>query len=253
MKQVREPVVASGRPWPVLALLGALLSGQTPALAAAPLTSELGAHTLLTQAEGDGRSPATTLPLDTAAQGSALLVFNGGYASNDASPSDSYGNRWHALSPPQPYGNGYGDRFDVKAYWVSQAKGGPGHTVSLVKRGQPGGEISLPFIEIRHAGRLQAMAQNYAPAGLVVTSGKVTTTGPALLVALWWGDGAVKHISAVPSEGFTVIERFLQLPDNSGVQCAVAIRQVQAAGTYDVSWIDAPAQGALLWLLAFQA
>ncbi|MET0330181.1 MAG: hypothetical protein ABW154_02010 [Dyella sp.] len=213
--------------------------------------STLGAHTLLTHSEGLGVSPAITAPITTQASGSTLIVFNGGYADNDAPPLDSYANRWKPLSKPANYGNGY-ERFSVQSYIALAARGGPGHTVSIAKTGQPAGEISVPFIEIQ-AGVLKDVAQNYPEANIVVTSGKVTTTGPATLIALWWGDGGVKRMSAVPNNGFTVIERFLKLPDNSGVQCAVAFKQVQSAGTYDVSWIGTPMQGAILWLLAFQA
>jgi hypothetical protein len=86
-----------------------------------------------------------------------------------------------------------------------------------------------------------------------MTSGRVTTTGPAVLVAMWWGDGGVKRMTAVPNNGFAVIDSFLKLPDNSGVQCAVAFKQVSAAGSYDVSWTGVPVQGAILWLFAFQS
>jgi hypothetical protein len=214
-------------------------------------SSTLGAHTLLTHSEGLGVSPAITSPITTQASGSTFIVFNGGYADNDASPVDSYANRWKPLTKRVSYGNGY-ERFSVQSYIALMARGGPRHTVSIAKPGQPTGEISLPFIEIK-SGVLKDVAQNYPEANMVVTSGKVTTTGPATLIALWWGDGGLKRMSAVPNNGFTVIESFLELPDNSGVQCAVAFKQVQSAGTYDVSWIGTPVQGAILWLLAFQA
>lgn len=213
----------------------------------------LGAHTLLAQSEGLGTNPAVTVPLATQPHGSSLIVFNGGYSSAFAPPVDSYGNRWKQLGNTVRYGNGYGDRFDVKAYLVLSAKGGANHTVSISKPTEAAGEISVPFIEIRQAGVLQDVAQNYAPASTVMTSGRVTTTGPAVLLAVWWGDGGVKRMTAVPNNGFAVIDSFLKLPDNSGVQCAVAFRQVSAAGTYDVSWTGVPVQGAILWLLAFQS
>jgi hypothetical protein len=217
------------------------------------VTPALGGHTLLAQSEGLGVSPAITEPLDTQRSGSTLIVFNGGYSSNDARPVDSYANRWKQLGSTVPYGNGYGDRFDVKAYIALAAKGGANHTVSFAKPGNAIGEMSVPFIEIKQAGVLKDVAQNYAPAALTLRSGTVTTTGPATLIAVWWGDGGVKRMTAVPNNGFTVIDSFLKLPDNSGVQCAVAFKQVDAAGTYDVSWIGAPIQGAILWLFAFQS
>ena len=58
------------------------------------VTPVLGGHTLLAQSEGLGVTPAVTEPVDTQRSGSTLLVFNGGYSSNDASPTDSYANRW---------------------------------------------------------------------------------------------------------------------------------------------------------------
>ena len=212
----------------------------------------LGAHTLLTHGEGLGKSPALSAPIATTIEGSSLLVFNGGYASNDAAPTDSYGNRWKQLGSAVPFGNGYGDRFNVKAYLASNARGGAQHTVSIDKRGNAVGEISIPIIEIRHAV-LHDMAQNYVDSAAVLTSGKVTTTGPATLIALWWGDGGIKRMTAIPDNDFEVIDSFLQLPDESGVQCAVAYKQVTTAGTYSVSWTGTPMQGAMLWLLAFQS
>ena len=36
------------------------------------------------------------------------------------------------------------------------------------------------------------------------------------------------------------------------VQVAVAVKQVAAAGTYDVTWSATPNQGAITWLVALQ-
>ena len=214
--------------------------------------SSLGAHTLLTQSEGLGSTPATTSPIDTQTSGSSLIVLNGGYASNATSPVDNYANHWKQVGSSVAYQNGY-EAFNVTAYMALSAKGGAGHTVSILKSANASGEISLPFIEIKHAGVLQGVAQNYAAPGLVLKSHSVTTTGPATLIAVWWGDGGVKRMTARPNNGFSVIDSYLMLPDNSGVQCAVASKQVAQAGTYDVSWIGSPIQGAILWLFAFQS
>lgn len=253
MQGCRDYVAACCRGTTIAALLtaGSTFPHATQLPPARP-SSLLGAHTLLVQSEGLGASPAVSAPITTQPSGSALIVFNGGYSGNAAPPADNYSNRWKQLGRPVTYGNGY-DGFDVKAYLALSARGGPNHTVSIVKRANAAGEISVPFIEVRQAGVLQDMAQNYAAAGLVLTSGSVTTTGPATLVALWWGDGGVKRMTAVPDNGFEVIDSFLKLPDNSGVQCAVATRQVAKAGTYKVSWVGAPIQGAILWLFAFQS
>lgn len=226
-------------------------AGNAVSTALRPISS-LGAHTLFVQSEGRGATPAVTKPVTTQKTGSVLLVFNGGYNGNSGHPVDSYSNRWTPLGAAVPYKNGYGDSFDVKAYIARSASGGPNHTVSIAKTANPAGEISIPFVEIRQAGILKDVVQNYAPTGFVMTSGNVTTTGPATLIAFWWGDGAVTRMTAVPNNGFAVIDSFLQLPDNSAVQCAVAFRQVSRPGTYNVSWMGAPVQGAILWLFAFQ-
>ena len=212
----------------------------------------LGAHTLLAHEDGNGPSIATTAPIATAANGSTLLVFSAGYTGNDQAPTDSYANAWTPLGAPVVY-RGYSGAFDVSAYLVLHAAGGAGHTVSIVKNAVPSGEITVPFVEIRNAGVLQSVAVNYPAASGLLASGSVTTTGPATLVALWWGDATGLHHSAVPDNGFVIIENFVDLPPMSAVQCVVAAREVTAAGTYQVNWTTSPEQGAPLWLLAFQS
>ncbi|APG05443.1 hypothetical protein BJI69_17040 [Luteibacter rhizovicinus DSM 16549] len=233
--------------------LAGLLFGvplMTSAAADAPAPS-LGAHVFLGQGEGLGVSPAVTPAMETQANGSVFVIFNAGYSNNDGSPVDTYGNRWKPLGHPLVYAD-YGDRFDVRAYVATAGKGGPGHTVSITKRGEPKGELSLPFVEVRNASRVQAFAQNYAEQALVVASDEITVDGPATLLAFWWGDGGVKRMTATPGDGFQLIDAFLQLPDESGVQGAVAWRQVDAAGTYRVHWTVAPVQGAALWIMAIR-
>lgn len=70
-------------------------------------------------------------------------------------------------------------------------------------------------------------------------------------MAFWWGDAGVDDDkTAVPDGGFTVVESILQA--GALVQCAVAVREVAAAGTYHVTWTATPVQGAQLWLVAVQ-
>jgi len=255
-----------------VAVLVAIATGSSGKAAAigAPTRAQgpsLGSHTLLAQPDREGTNPAIAGPIQTQQTGSALLVLVGGYASNAGLPSDNYENIWLQQRTSIAY-NGYGGRFNTAAYVALSAKGGKGHQVSLAKDSVATGEITAPFIEIRNAGVLQDVASNYAVPGIMarlgrklvqgwsgaeLTSGSVTTTGPATLVAVWWGDAYVYRMTAVPDNGFKVIERFLELPPNSGVQCAVAVRQVDRAGTWRVSWAGTPAQGAILWLFAFQA
>ncbi len=212
--------------------------------------ANLGAHTLLGQEEGSGANPAVTAPINTQLSGSTLIAFNAGYASNNSLPTDNKGNTWVALGSGEVY-RGYNGAFDVKPYVVENAQGGSGHRVSIVKNGNASGELTLPLIEIQNAN-VHAWVKNYPANANSVTSADITTTGPAILLAFWWGDaGGLMH-TASPNNGFTVIESFLNLPPNSAVQSVVAFRQVISAGTYNVSWTHAPSQGAPLWLIALQ-
>ena len=211
--------------------------------------TQLGAHALVGQLDTRADAIARTPGLDTARRGSSFLVFAGGFASNDAIPTDTYGNRWSLLKPPEVY-RGYDGRFDLRAYLVLDAKGGPGDVVEMAKPGEPKGELTLVMVEARNAGRLVDVARTYPEPGFRLTSGTVTTDGPALLVASWWGDGGHTRHYAQPGDGFQVIQRFTKLPD-SAVQAVVAVREVETAGTYRVHWYNAPRQGAILWLLAF--
>ncbi len=87
----------------------------------------------------------------------------------------------------------------------------------------------------------------------------MTTTGPATLVAFWWGDGNVDFVhTAIPNNGFNVIDSFL--PTGALIQSAVATKDVSAAGTYNVTWNSqnpdnnpAHNEGAQLWLVAVQS
>ena len=200
-----------GRP-----VLRALLLLAACSAGCANAASSLGSHTLLGHEDGNSPALAVTAPITTAASGSALVAFSAGYATNDRAPTDNYANTWTRLGDPVVY-RGYDGAFDVKAYLARGASGGAGHRVTIEKNSVPAGEITVPFIEIRQGVVLQALAQNYPPAGSTLTSGNVTTTGPATLVAFWWGDAGGLHHSAVPGDGFTIIENFVDLPPNSAV------------------------------------
>lgn len=212
----------------------------------------IGAHVLLWHEDGNGPALAMTPPINTQASASTLIAFSAGYASNTSLPVDNKGNTWIPLGSPVVY-RGYNGAFDVKAYVVPSAVGGNGHSVTIVKNGNPSGEITVPFVEVRQARALHAVVQNYPASAAVVTSGNVTTTAAATLVAFWWGDASGLQHSAIPNNGFSIIENFVNLPPNSAVQAVVAVRQVSAAGTYNVSWTQSPSEGAVLWLFAFQA
>jgi len=120
----------------------------------------------------------------------------------------------------------------------------------------PADEITLATVtvagqRIQDIAWSEALGESTLSGGSTLTSGKVVTTGPATLVAFWWGDAGVRYDKqAVPSAEFTVIDSILD--SGALVQCAVAVRQVTEAGTYDVTWRAFPVQGAQMWLVAIE-
>jgi len=211
--------------------------------------SELGAHTLLTHDQGKGTAPATTLPIGTQPRGSTLLAVSMGRNANFVVPTDNYDNVWKPLGRKNPYAGG---PFYTAVWSAVAAKGGPGHTLSAAKPSDPVDEISLALIEIRNANVIRDARYAYPGIGNRLTAGKVTTDGPATLIAIWSGDSWALRHSAVPSDGFRVIESYLDLGPSSGVQTAIAVKQVAMAGTYTMGWTATPDQGAACYLIAVE-
>jgi hypothetical protein len=134
-------------------------------------------------------------------------------------------------------------------YALTSAAGGAGHVFSATK--PPEDEATIAVVEVTNGGAIQDFKWNEPLAGNPQTSLSVTTTGPATLVAFWWGDAdSPGEKTAVPNNGFVVTDSILQA--GALVQCAAAVKSVSAAGTYDVTWASTPTQGAQLWLVAVQ-
>ena len=134
------------------------------------------------------------------------------------------------------------------SYALGPAAFGPGLTVTTSTAAED--EITLAAVEVRDSKKIQQFVWSEVLAA-PLKSKSVTTTGPATLIAFWWGDAFVDYAqTAVPNNGFTVIDSLLEA--GSLVQCAVAVKTVSAAGTYDVTWTATPEQGAQLWLIAVQ-
>ena len=189
-------------------------------------------------------------PMRTARAGSTIIVGVGrGDVGAHAPPSDNRGNApYLQLGEVHTYTNW--PRSGTALYAFTSASGGDDHVVSAAT--PPDDEVTLAAIEVREGSRVQAVVWNEVLAGEPLTSRSVTTTGPATLIAFWWGDGAyLRHAkTAVPNNGFAVVDAVLSAGEL--VQCAVAVKQVAAAGTYDVTWRATPRQGAQLWLVAVE-
>ncbi|MGK6308450.1 hypothetical protein [Variovorax sp. DT-64] len=220
-----------------------------PEPAPAPAAPALGAHTLAFNLDGVSSPSLSTSPISTRATGSTLLVCVGRGLLAASTPTDNAGNTFVPLGVPHTYtlwpSSGTG------LYGCVQAQGREGHVVSAEKP-KVTDETTLSVVEITSGGLVRDVQWREVLSGQPLTSASVTTTGAALLVAWWWGDAGVDlDKTAVPDNGFTVIDSVLAA--GALVQCAVAVRQVAAAGTYNVTWTSTPPQGAQLWLAAVQA
>jgi hypothetical protein len=213
------------------------------------VNATLGSHTLLTHDQGKGTAPATTSAVTTRSSGSILFALAMGRNANYTAPTDNYDNRWRQVGGRNMYANGP----FYTAVWSSVGtNGGNNHTLSADKPSDPVDEISLAFVEIANARVIKDHTYRYPKAEEVITPGSVKTDGPATLIAIWGGDGSALTHTAIPSDGFKVIESYLNLGPTSGVQVAIAYKEVMKAGTYSMSWQSTPAQGAACYLIAVE-
>jgi hypothetical protein len=231
-----------------------------------PGTPGAGAHGLAYYKLADPRYPENTTSISTpkittAASGSTIVVSIGRgdinkFAAAAALPVDTAGNAPYQQQGPNPYEN-YPNS-GTALYMFTNAHGGPGFQVTTSTGRNNNGqldEITIAAVEVVEGTQIvdQVWNRPSKPSTSVpIASNGVTTTGPATLVAFWWGDAFPgTPQSAMPGNGFSLIDTNAFETD-SFVQCAVAVKNVSAAGTYNVTWTSSPIQGAQLWLVAVQ-
>jgi hypothetical protein len=216
-----------------------------------PGSPGLGAHSLTFHRYHASSNPSTirTDEMMTAPTGSTVVVSvgRGSFGAHDL-PTDNKGNTpYEQLGEAHTYTNW--PYSGTALYTFTSMNGGPGHVVSSAT--PPEDEVTLAAVEVLEGSYVQAHAWSEVLEGSPLTSRSVTTTGPATLIAFWWGDaGVAQDKTAVPDNGFTVIDSVLE--SGELVQAAVAVKNVSAAGTYDVTWTATPRQGAQLYLVAVQ-
>ncbi len=209
-------------------------------------------------------SPATgsltTAPISTQAAGSLLLasIARGTWDAAPDAPTDNHGNVFAPVGSTHAYTDWPTSRTGL--YRALEAVGGSGHTFSMTwgDLGGTGDEVTISVVEVIGAKSIEDTSWIERPRGKSVESAPVTTSGPALLVAWWWGSGGVrpagsKHV-AVPGDGFAIAPpatALTSLSTDGYVQVAVAYRFVKAAGTYKVTWAT-DNEGAQLYLVALR-
>lgn len=218
--------------------------------APSPGAPALGAHNLVYNRDGVSVDPLSTQAMATQASGSTLLACVGrGVISSHRVPTDNKGNSFAQQGAAHAYTN-WGNS-GTALYACVAAAGGAGHVVTVAKP-VPADETTLSVVEIVGGGILRDVQWREVLLGNPITTPSVTTRGPAVIVAWWWGDAGVdRNKTAEPDNGFAVVDSILL--SGALVQCAVAVRVVSAAGTYSTTWTATPAQGAQLWIAAVEA
>ena len=210
----------------------------------------LGAHGLAFHRSNGSIGATLSTPAATTQTGSTMLGFMGkGSVFLLSAPVDNKGNTPYAqVGKNHEYSKFPGEGTAVYAF--NGIVGGPGHVVSIDDSNKFD-EVTFATVEVKNGGLVQDNQWNEVLDSPTHTSQSVTTTGPATLVAAWFGDDASSSPSvATPNNGFTVIERVTGAVET--VQMTVATRDVPSAGTYNVTWTATPRQGAQLYLIAVQ-
>ena len=213
----------------------------------------IGAHSATNYYLGqNGSLSISTRGLNTQTSGSTMLVCigRGDIAAFTQVPTDNKTNAPYVqLGSTYAYVPLYPDS-GTALYAFPSIAGGAGHVVTAGTVAQD--EVTLDAVEIKNGGVIQDYKWNEVLQGNPLTSLDVATTGPATLVAFWWGDGNQYFAhTAVPDGGFTVLDSIL--PIGSYVQTAVATKDVTNAGSYHVTWNSGGNEGAQLWLVAVQS
>ena len=220
-----------------------------PEAAPRPATPSIGAHAIVFNRDGVSSSSLSTPDMSTRAARSSLLACVGRGLLDAVAPTDNAGNAYVQLDVPHTYT--LWPSSGTALYSCEKAQGVAGHVVTVAKP-KVTDETTLSVVEIASGGSVRDVRWREVLSGQPLTSASVTTTGPALLVAWWWGDAGVDlDKTAVPNNDFTVVDTVLSA--GALVQCAVAVKQVGVAGTFNVTWTSTPQQGAQLWLVAVQA
>ncbi len=208
----------------------------------------LRAHALVFQRMGGGRTELSTPPMRAGAGPTVTVVGvgRGDIGAFQMPTSDPGGLQVRQLGVTHSYTNW--PKSGTALYVAEDSAGGSQRAIRVSTPATD--EVTLAAVVV-DGRRIVDVAWNEVLAGSPLTSGKVTTTGPATLVAFWWGDADVLYDKkAVPEGGFQVLDAVLE--SGALVQCAVAMKHVAAAGTYDVTWRARPVQGAQMWIVAVE-
>ena len=218
----------------------------------------IGEHALVFQRMKGGLSELKTPPLSAVREGSILVVSVGrGQIAAFEPPTGINNEVYPQVGATHAYTRW--PNSGTALYALTNQSSDDDQVISV--RTPPSDEITMAAVEVL-GSRIEDVAWNEDRepeffwsirrklfSDRSMTSHKVKTSGPATLIAFWWGDASSANSkTAEPDQGFLVVDSLLD--EGALVQCAVAVKHVEKAGSYDVTWTATPIQGAQMWLVA---
>lgn len=215
---------------------------------------------LTAQKETEGTANYTATTASSSGSGATLLSWVGVRTALFSGPPTGNNGNSHTQQFSQAYGNGFTD-YSLRGYYSYAVSGGSAHAVTGSKSSSTAEEATIALLSLSGGAIVSSsVVQRVANgAGATHTSGTVTTTGPALLVAVASGDGNVNATAPTQTwptgEGWTVRQ---SVAFGSGdapwghIPLYVATREVASAGDYTVGVQMTINEGATIALYAVQ-
>lgn len=215
---------------------------------------------LTAQKETEGTASYSATSTLSSGAGPTLLSWVGVRTALFTGPVTGNNGNSHTEQFSQAYGNGFTD-YSLRGYYSYAVAGGSAHAVTGSKSSATAEEATIALL-VLSGGTIvsSAVVQRVAAgAGATLTSGTVTATGPALLVATASGDGNVNATAPTQTwptgDGWTV-HRSVAFGSadapNGHIPLYVATKEVTAAGDYTVAIQMAINEGATISLYAVQ-
>lgn len=232
--------------------------GFGPPAVAGTAPSVLGSA-LIADNEGDGVNSRTLTLTGVAAAGALLLPFVALRTAIFAGPPTANNGNTYALEVSEDYGPGF-PTYSLRGYVAAGAAGGSDHAVTVTKSGGNTEELTLACIALSGGnivGSPSIVNRTANGAGATHTSGTVTTTGPARLVAFGSGTGDVNATAPTQTwpaewEEHEAVARSSAQAPNGHVPGYLMSREV-GAGTHSVDVQVTINEGIVISLYAVQA
>lgn len=223
--------------WPWTPRIRVTSKPGTPPPAEAP---EYVASALTVQKEGEGTTNFSATLASDATAGRTLLSFVGVRTAIFAGPVTGNNGNSHTLQDSQAFPSPW-TAYSARSYRSYNVSGGSAHSVSGSKSSDATEELTIALLALDGGSIVDSATSTVAAngAGATLTSPTVTTTGPALLVAIACGTGDV-NVTA-PTQTWpgnwtvhqSVAYSSAQAP-NGHIPMYLATRTVTSAGDYSV-------------------